>query len=200
MAKFEYPNRVPNVKLMTRVRDEMAEGPNPFKWAPVKTKELFANRRVVLFALPGAFTPTCSNQQLPGYERLYKKFIKAGVDEVFCLSVNDAFVMYQWGKAQKIKNVKLLPDGNGVFTQWMGADVKKDNLGFGWRSWRYAMVVDNGKIVQMFAEPGFKDNAKDDPYGVSAPENVLEWVTANPSAQTKKAAVVELLTSLPDSL
>ena len=168
--------KVPNVVLKTRVRDESVEGPNPYRWEDVKTRDLYAGKTVVVFALPGAFTPTCSSQQLPGYEKLYKEFVKHGVDEVHCLSVNDAFVMFQWGKAQKVKNVKLLPDGCGAFTDKLGMLVKKDNLGFGVRSWRYAMLVRDGEIVKVFEEPGRKHNHKEDPYGESSPENVLSWL------------------------
>lgn len=183
MSSEKYVNmKVPNVTLKTRVRDESVEGENPFRWLDVKTKDLFKGQRVVLFALPGAFTPTCSNSQLPGYEKAYKNFRKY-VDEVYCLSVNDAFVMYQWGKAQKVKNVKLLPDGSAHFTSKMNMLVEKDNLGFGVRSWRYAMVVNNGVIEKMFAEPGIKDNIKTDPYGVSSPENVLDYLMSAASEE-----------------
>lgn len=168
--------KVPNVVLKTRVRDETMEEPNKFRWEEVKTKDLFAGKKVLLFALPGAFTPTCSNHQLPNYEKLHREFVKQGVDEVHCLSVNDAFVMFQWGRAQKVKNVKLLPDGSGAFTEKLGMLVKKDNLGFGTRSWRYAMIVNDGVIEKMFEEPGRKHNHKEDPYGESSPENVLSWM------------------------
>lgn len=165
-----------NVVFKTRVRDETVEGPNPFRWQDVKSSELFKDKRVVLFALPGAFTPTCSNYQLPTYEKLYKDFKKAGIDEIYCLSVNDAFVMYQWGRQQKVKNVKLIPDGSGKFTDKMGMLVKKDNLGFGLRSWRYAVVVNNGIVEHLFSEKGMKNNIETDPYEVSAPEYVLSWL------------------------
>ncbi len=165
-----------NVVFKTRVRDALSVRSNPFRWQDVKSSELFAGKRVVLFALPGAFTPTCSNYQLPTYEKLYKDFKKAGIDEIYCLSVNDAFVMYQWGQQQKVKNVKLIPDGSGKFTDKMGMLVKKDNLGFGLRSWRYAMVVNDGKIEKMFIEPGQKHNKDTDPYEVSNPETVLSWL------------------------
>lgn len=168
-----------NVVFKTRVRDESIEGPNPYRWQDVVSKELFEGKRVVLFALPGAFTPTCSNYQLPTYEKLYKDFKKAGVDDIYCLSVNDAFVMFQWGKQQKVKNVKLIPDGSGTFTEKMGMLVKKDNLGFGERSWRYAMVVNNGVVEAEFVEPGKKNNMETDPYEVSNPETVLNWLLNN---------------------
>jgi peroxiredoxin len=172
---------IPNVTLKTRVRDDSIEGPNPFRWQDVATPDLFAQGRNVVFSLPGAFTPTCSTEQCPAYERTYGEFKAKGVDEVYCISVNDAFVMYQWGKHLSVQNVKLLPDGSGDFTRRMGMLINKDHLGFGDRSWRYAMVVDDGQIVAWFEEPGINDNGADeDPYGESAPEKVLAWIDANP--------------------
>jgi len=168
-----------NVTFKTRVRDESVGGPNPFRWQDVTSRELFENRRVVLFALPGAFTPTCSTYQLPTFEKLHGKFMEH-VDDILCLSVNDAFVMNQWAKAQKVNKVKMIPDGSGAFTDKMGMLVKKDNLGFGERSWRYAAVVNNGVIEQLFEEPGFKHNLDSDPYGESSPETVMNWLKTNP--------------------
>lgn len=132
--------RVPDVVFKTRVRDESVPGPNPFRWQDLTTQEIFGGKKVVLFALPGAFTPTCSSTHLPRYEELYDEFKAVGVDSIVCLSVNDAFVMYQWGLKQGAKNVFLLPDGNGEFTRKMGMLVDKSNLGFGMRSWRYAWL------------------------------------------------------------
>ena len=107
----------------------------------------------------------------------------AGVDEVYCISVNDAFVMYQWGLKLGVNNVKLLPDGSADFTRRMGMLIRKDHLGFGERSWRYAMVVDDGKIVAWYEEPGINDEGLDeDPYGETAPDKALAWVQANPKA------------------
>ena len=172
---------VPNVTLKTRVRDESVEGPNPFRWQDVQTGDLLGKGRNVVFALPGAFTPTCSTEQCPAYEREYDALKTAGAAEVYCLSVNDAFVMFQWGKSLGLKNTKLLPDGSGDFTRRMGMLINKDHLGFGDRSWRYAMVVDDGKVVAWFEEPGINDDGSDaDPYGESAPDKVLEWLKANP--------------------
>ena len=127
--------RVPNVTFKTRIRDEVVEGPNPFRWEDVTSEEIFGGKRVVLFALPGAFTPTCSTTHLPRFEAFYDEFRALGIDEVYCLSVNDAFVMYQWGKSLGVEKVKLLPDGSAAFTRGMNMLVKKDNLGFGLRSW-----------------------------------------------------------------
>jgi peroxiredoxin len=158
---------VPNVTFKTRVRDEAVEGPNPFRWQDVTSEEIFSGRKVVVFALPGAFTPTCSSTHLPGFEENYDELKNLGVDEVYCLSVNDAFTMFQWGKHQGVEKVKLLPDGSGEFTRLMGMLVRKDNVGFGERSWRYSMLVEDGQVTALFSEPGKCDNSPTDPFEVS---------------------------------
>jgi peroxiredoxin len=158
---------VPNVTFKTRVRDEAVEGPNPFRWQDVTSEEIFSGRKVVVFALPGAFTPTCSSTHLPGFEEKYDELKNLGVDEVYCLSVNDAFTMFQWGKHQGVEKVKLLPDGSGEFTRLMGMLVRKDNVGFGERSWRYSMLVEDGQVTALFSEPGKCDNSPTDPFEVS---------------------------------
>lgn len=172
------PATVPNVTFKTRVRDESVEGPNPYRWQDVTTDDIFKGRKVIVFALPGAFTPTCSSTHLPGYESHYEEFKDLGVDEIYCLSVNDAFTMFQWGRHQGVEKVKLLPDGSGQFTRLMGMLVKKDNLGFGERSWRYSMLVDDGKIVQLFSEPGKCDNCPTDPFEISDADTMLKYVKA----------------------
>jgi peroxiredoxin len=168
--------RVPDVVFKTRVRDESVEGPNPFRWQDLTTQEIFGGKRVVVFSLPGAFTPTCSSTHLPRYEELYEEIKAQGVDAVICVSVNDAFVMFQWGKGQGVKNIFLLPDGNGEFTRKMGMLVDKSNLGFGLRSWRYSMVVDDGKIEKIFIEPDFADNCPTDPFEVSDADTMLAYL------------------------
>lgn len=165
---------VPSVTFRTRVRDEAIGGPNPFRWEDKTSADFFGGKRVVLFSLPGAFTPTCSTYQLPDFEKLFGEFQAEGIDEIYCISVNDAFVMNAWGKSQNLANVKLIPDGSGEFTRKMGMLVAKDNLGFGMRSWRYAAVVNNGQVEKWFEEEGFSDNCDSDPYGVSSPQNILE--------------------------
>ncbi len=177
--------RVPNVTFKTRVRDESVEGPNPFRWEDQTSDDIFKGKKVVLFALPGAFTPTCSSTHLPRYEELYDEFKKLGVDEVICLSVNDAFVMYQWGKHQGVEKIKLLPDGSGAFTRKMGMLVSKDNLGFGMRSWRYSAFIDDGEIEKMFVEPGFDDECPTDPFEVSDADTMLNYLKG---ALAQKAA------------
>lgn len=167
---------VPNVTFKTRVRDESVQGENPFKWQDLSSEEVFKGKRVVVFSLPGAFTPTCSSFQVPGYEAKYQEFKDLGIDDVYCMSVNDAFVMWNWWKNQNVKNLKYLPDGNGDFTRAMNMLVKKENLGFGERSWRYSMFVENGIIKKIFEEVGKSDNFDSDPYEVSDPDTILNYL------------------------
>lgn len=168
--------RVPDVVFKTRVRNEALGGPNPFEWKDLSSEEIFKNKNVVVFSLPGAFTPTCSTSHLPRYEELYQEFVDQGVDQIVCVSVNDAFVMFQWGKSQGAENVFLLPDGCGEFSRKMGMLVDKANLGFGMRSWRYSMYVENGEIKKMFSEPGFQDNCPEDPFEVSDADTMLDYL------------------------
>ena len=169
--------QLPKVTFKTRVRDESIGGPNPFRWEDRTTDDYFSGKRVILFSLPGAFTPTCSTYQLPDFEKLYDQFKEAGIDDIYCLSVNDAFVMNAWGKQQGVNNVKLIPDGSGEFSRKMGMLVEKNNLGFGLRSWRYAAIVKDGAIEAWFEEPGYSDNCETDPYQLSSPQNLLEFLT-----------------------
>lgn len=174
---------VPQVTFKTRVRDETVAGSNPFRWQDVDSGDIFTGKRVVLFALPGAFTPTCSSTHLPGYEALYDDLRAEGVDEVYCLSVNDAFTMFQWGRHMGVEKVKLLPDGSCGFTREMGMLVSKDNLGFGLRSWRYSMLVEDGEIVKVFSEPGMQDECPTDPFEVSDAETMLNFVRGRNAAE-----------------
>ena len=167
------PYQIPQVTFKTRVRDESVQGENPFRWQDVTSDEIFTGKKVVVFALPGAFTPTCSSTHLPGYEMHYQELRDAGVDEVYCLSVNDAFTMFQWGRHQGVENVKLLPDGSGEFSRLMGMLVRKDNVGFGARSWRYSMLVEDGQVTALFSEAGKCDNAATDPFEVSDATTML---------------------------
>lgn len=177
---------IPNVTLKTRIRNNDIEGDNPFEWKDIDTQNFFAGKKVVLFALPGAFTPTCSTSHLPRYDELYEEFKAQGIDEVVCLSVNDAFVMYKWGQDQGNQNIFLMPDGSGEFTRQMGMLVKKDNLGFGMRSWRYSMLVDDGKIIKMFTEENFGDDCPTDPFEVSDADTMLSYLKEGET--TSKAA------------
>ncbi|MCA6611170.1 MAG: peroxiredoxin [Pseudanabaena sp. M158S2SP1A06QC] len=167
---------VPSVVFKTRVRDESVGGSNPYRWEDKTTEDLFAGKKVVVFSLPGAFTPTCSSNHLPRYEELYDEFKALGVDAVICVSVNDAFVMFKWGKEIGAKNVFLLPDGAGEFTRKMGMLVDKSNIGFGLRSWRYSMFVNDLKIEKIFVEPGFSDNCQTDPFEVSDADTMLAYL------------------------
>ena len=158
---------IPNVEFVFRESGEFVTR---------TSSELFKGKRVVIFSLPGAFTPTCSAYQLPGFEEKYNDFKNLGIDEIYCISVNDGFVMNAWAQDQNIQNVKLIPDGNAYFTRSMGMLVNKSNLGFGERSWRYAAVVKDGIIEKLFVEAGQRDNADTDPYEQTTPENVLNYV------------------------
>lgn len=172
-----YYNPVPDTVFYTRERDESLGGDNPFKWVLKTSKDIFLGKRTVVFSLPGAFTPTCSTFQVPGYEAAYDEIRSLGVDEVYVISVNDAFVMRKWMIDQGVEKIKALPDGNGSFTEGMGMLVDKHNLGFGKRSWRYSMVIsEDMQIEQMFVEPGMMDNCPGDPYGESSPEVMLAYL------------------------
>jgi len=157
-------DKIPQVILPVRVGDTFEH---------LDTWEQFEGKRVIIFALPGAFTPTCSTYQLPGFDEKFSEFNEKGIDSIYCLSVNDSFVMNAWFESQEVVDVFPLPDGNGEFTEGMGASVQKGNLGFGIRSWRYAIVVNDNVIEHVFAEEGFGDNIDSDPYEISTPENVL---------------------------
>jgi peroxiredoxin len=159
---------VPDTVFHTRVRNPALGGDNPFEWQAVTSAALFSGRRVVLFALPGAFTPACSETHLPGFEKRHEAFEAEGIDDVLCLSVNDAFVMGQWARGLGVEKVRMLPDGNGTFTRLMGMLVDRSAQGLGLRSWRYSMLVDDGKIIKQFVEPGFQDNPPGVPVQVSA--------------------------------
>ncbi|WP_204114366.1 peroxiredoxin [Shimia biformata] len=168
--------KIPNVTFKTRVRDEAVGGPNPFRWQDMTSDDYFKGKRVILFSLPGAFTPTCSTYQLPGFEENFAKFQELGIDDIYCMSVNDSFVMNKWAEAQGVNNVKVIPDGSGEFTRKVGMLVAKDNLGFGMRSWRYAAIINDGVVEAWFEEPGLADNHGEDPYGESSPENLLKYL------------------------
>lgn len=168
--------QVPFVVFRTRVRDESIGGDNPYRWQDMTTDDYFAGKRVIVFSLPGAFTPTCSTYQLPDFEKLFPRFEELGIEAIYCVSVNDTFVMNAWARDQGLEHVQVIPDGSGEFTRMMGMLVKKDNLGFGMRSWRYAMLVDDGHIEETWIEPGLEDDAAGDPYGLTSPQNILETI------------------------
>ena len=168
---------IPEVSFRIRENDE---------WKTVTTKDIFEGKTVVVFSLPGAFTPTCSSTHLPRYNELAPAFFANGVDEIVCVSVNDTFVMNEWARDQESQNVRLLPDGNGEFTDQIGLLVDKSDLGFGKRSWRYSMLVKDGKIVKQFIEP----EKPGDPFEVSDADTMLNFI--NP--QAKKPDQVAIFT------
>ena len=186
LAALKEGDQVPQVEFLTRTRTETDD----FDWKILSTDDYFANKRVVLFALPGAFTPTCSSTHLPGYEDSYEEIKSLGVDEIYCLSVNDAFVMRQWGLHQGLvedktpgslgfEKVKLIPDGAAAFTRGMGMSTMWDTeRGFGERSWRYSAVIDNGTIEKVFfeGEEGPLDNSEADPFDVSDVETMVQYL------------------------
>jgi len=144
------------------------------EWFNTTSDELFNGKKVVIFSLPGAFTPTCTSLQVPGFEELHKAMTNCGVDDVYCISVNDAFVMNAWADCLGLKNVKVLPDGNGEFTDAVGMLVSKSDIGFGFRSWRYSAVIDNGVFTYLGVEDF--DATDEDPYVESTPEKVLNFL------------------------
>ena len=175
--------QLPNVVF--KLRKKINEAPG-FVWNDVTTNDMFAGKRVVLIAMPGAFTPTCSSTHLPGYELEYDAIRALDVDEVYGLSVNDTFTMTSWFASLDINKVKPIPDGSMDFTRKLGMLVKKDNVGFGMRSWRYSAVVDDGVIEQWFIEPGMEDNLATDPFVVSDVQTMLRYLEAAKAEKEKK--------------
>jgi glutaredoxin-like protein len=162
--------QVPNVTFKTRQGDA---------WVDVTTDELFKNKTVIVFSLPGAFTPTCSSSHLPRYDELAPVFKEHGVDDIIVMSVNDTFVMNAWADDQGTENITFIPDGNGEFTEGMGMLVGKEDLGFGSRSWRYSMLVKDGVVVKQFIEP----NEPGDPFKVSDADTMLKFVAPEHKVQ-----------------
>ncbi len=171
--------KVPDVTFRTRKNND---------WVDVTSDDLFKGKTVIVFSLPGAYTPTCSSTHLPGYNELAKTFKENGVDDIICMSVNDSFVMNEWAKFQEADKITVIPDGNGEFTEGMGMLVDKSDLGFGKRSWRYSMLVKDGVIEKMFIEP----EEPGDPFKVSDAETMLRYI--NPEAAKPK--LVSLFTKV----
>jgi len=174
--------RIPQVTFRTRQDGQ---------WKDITTDQIFKGRNVVVFALPGAYTPTCSSTHLPRYNELAPVFSKNGIDEIVCLSVNDGFVMSEWQRDQNAPNVTFIPDGNGEFTDKMGMLVDKQDLGFGKRSWRYSMLVKDGVIVKQFIEP----EKEGDPFEVSDADTMLSYIA--PRVKAPEPAVVFARTGCP---
>ena len=167
--------RVPQVTFRVRQDGE---------WHDVTTDDLFKGKTVVVFSLPGAFTPTCSGSHVPRFNELAGVLKANGVDDIICISVNDTFVMNEWKKTQQAENITFIPDGNGEFTEGMGMLVEKNDLGFGKRSWRYSMLVKDGVIEKMFIEP----DVPGDPFEVSDADTMLEYI--NPDARKPDDVVI----------
>lgn len=166
MFKNKEGQSVPQVTFHVRQADE---------WVGLTSDEVFKGKKVAVFSLPGAFTPTCSSSHVPRFNQLWPQFKQQGIDEIICISVNDAYVMNEWKRDQKADNITFLPDGNGDFTEKMGLLVNKENNGYGKRSWRYSMLVDDGTISKMFIEP----EQDGDPYGVSDADTMLAYLAPN---------------------
>jgi peroxiredoxin len=170
--------KIPHIVFKTRVGDEEPIGggcPIGGVWKDVTTEDLFGGKLVILFSLPGAFTPTCSTYQLPGFENDFEEFQKQGVDEIYCSSVNDSFVMNEWSNKLGIKNVKVIPDGNGELASALNMFADFSHNGFGGRSKRFAAVIRDGVVVAWFPEPEATETVTD-PYGESSPENVMGYL------------------------
>jgi len=170
---------IPNCTFKTRIGDNESLGGGCAiggEWKDITTDDLFKDKKVVIFSLPGAYTPTCSSQQLPGYEEKYDE-LKKYVDEVYCISVNDSFVMNAWFRDQNITKVKPIGDGEGKFTEGMDMLVNKPGQGFGMRSWRYSAIIDNCQLTKMFAEQGKNDESSDnDPFLISDVDTILKYL------------------------
>ena len=162
----------PDVLLRHRINGEFQD---------VSTQDLIKGKRVIIFGLPGAFTPTCSEKQLPGFEKLYTDMLALGIDEIYCTSVNDSFVMNAWFESLSIRYVKPLADGNGHLAAMLNMLVTKTNCGFGLRSWRYAAVVNDCQIECLREEFGKRDEFEEDPYEISTPEGILEYLKEHPT-------------------
>ena len=160
-------DKIPNITFNTRVDND---------WKQVTTRELFAGKRVVIFSLPGAFTPTCSTKQLPGYEDNYEEILNREIDEVYCVSVNDSFVMNAWAEHLGIENVKMIPDGNGSLTTRMGMDTTFNNRGFGMRSWRYSAVINDMIVENVMIEPDRILDSGPDPFEVSDADTMIKYL------------------------
>jgi len=173
--------KIPSVTFRTRINDDEVLGGGCSiggEWKDISTEDLFKDKKIALFSLPGAYTPTCSSQQVPGYEENYEE-LKKYVDEVYCISVNDSFVMNAWFRDQNITKVKPIGDGEAKFTKGMDMLVNKPKQGFGLRSWRYSALVDNCEVIKMFVEEGKNEGSNDeDPFKVSDANTMLDYLKA----------------------
>lgn len=175
--------RVPEVTF--HIRAEISEAPG-FEWRKLTSRDVFSNRRVVVFAVPGCFTPTCTSTHLPGYEAAHARIAEYGIDDIYCISVNDAYTMNAWFSAQGVNNIKSLPDGSGEFARKLGFLVDKSNQGMGMRSWRYSMCVRDSIVEALFAEPGLADNTDTDPFVASDAETMIKYLETARQAQEQQ--------------
>lgn len=174
------PNYIPDVTF--HMRERFGKNKDNFRWVHRTSSELFSGKRVIILGVPAAFSPVCTDDHLPGYEKHFLELYKLGVDEVWCTSVNDAFVMFQWAKSLGIKHVKMLPDGNGEFAQAMGMLVSFGSKGYGNRSWRYVTVINDLRVEALFEEPGkARTNPSVDPLTVTgARQDILRYLEQHP--------------------
>ena len=180
--------RIPDTVFCMRI-------PEPWRWFPMYSKSVFDKQRVLVFSLPGAFTPTCNNYQLPEFDLHFDEIAQLNIDAIYCISVNDWHTMRAWFKKLNIKKVDFLPDGNGDFTRRMGMLMSKHNCGMGMRSWRYAMVINNGIIEKMFVEANKEDNSVEDPYKATTPKEIIEYLERRAVEDTIGAEVREAASS-----
>ena len=169
-------NQIPEIIFHTRVRDASIPGDNPFRWQDRTTRDIFEGKRSILFSLPAAFSPTCTDHHFPRYEILSDQFKSLGIDQIICISVNDAFVMFQWGKKVGVNQIYLLPDGNAEFTRRMGMLIDRSAFGMGFRSWRYSLLLNGLAIEKAFVEDGIDDISPDDPLCVSDADTMLSYL------------------------
>ena len=165
--------KVPDTTFHIRQETDQMPG---YEWRKLSSRDIFAGRRVIVFAVPGCYTPTCTSSHLPGYENAWSKIREYDVSDVYCISVNDSYTMNAWFKSQGIEHVKAIPDGSGEFTRKMGFLIDKSNQGMGMRSWRYSMVVNDGIVEYLFVEPGMADNSDEDPFVISDAETMLRYL------------------------
>ena len=170
------PQQIPDTSIRIRFPIDDASNGDGYEWMTLTTGETFSGETILFFAVPGAFTPACSDVHLPGHEHHYDEFRAEGVDKILCLAVNDTFVMHHWAVSQGIEKVLMMSDGNGDFTRLMGMLVDRSAHGMGLRSWRYSMLVEDGNIVRLNVEPNVRDNPQSVPLEISGAETALDYI------------------------
>ena len=178
---------IPNTTFFFRKENPNFTGIDKNDWFPEKSQDLLVGKKVIIVGVPGPFTPVCSGFQVPQFEKYYNDFkFEYGIEEIYITAVADFFVMDAWKKSLNLKNLKMLPDGSGDWARLNGMLVNRAEWGYGYRSWRYAMIVDNLIIERMFCEPNPEDMIGNDPYGESAPQNILEWLSRKKKGEDLK--------------